>query len=124
MTSNARPEFRITFKGATMEHGADVAPKGEVSFVLMNESESTHDFALVHVDNDDGGRSASPARRLSVGDPTLVASADGVAPGDAETVTTTLEAGRYFVVSNTEGEHLGLALFELTVQPVEGSEPA
>ena len=24
MTTNARPEFRITFKGATMEHGADV----------------------------------------------------------------------------------------------------
>ena len=121
MTSEDRPEFLITFKAATMEPGADVAPRGEVTFVLMNESASTHDFALV--DLSDNGATSQRRERFASGDPTLVASVDGVEPGQAETVRVYLEPGRYFVVSNSEGEHLGLALFELTVQPVEGSEP-
>ena len=126
MPSEDLPEFLITFKAATMEPGADVAPTGPVTFVLMNESESTHDFCLVNMGGDPAtGRSQQRTQREPLGssDPTLVATADGVAPGDAKTMTVELDAGRYCVLSNTVGEHLGTALFELTVQPADGSEP-
>ena len=87
----------------------------------MNESASTHDFALVNLG--DNGATAERRERIAPGDPTLITSVEGVAPGEAATVRVSLEPGRYFVVSNTVGEHLGLALLELTVQSVEGSEP-
>jgi len=119
-------DFLITFKAATMEPGADVAPTGPVTFVLMNESDATHDFCLVNMGEDPatgepaGGPRSQPLR---AGDPTLVAMAEGVGPGDSKSMTVELDAGRYCVVSNSEGEYLGTALFELTVQPVDGSEP-
>ncbi len=121
----ARQDFLITFKAGTMEQGADVAPTGDVRFVLMNESASAHDFALVRM-GDNGAHGDGWQRRterIATDDPVLVATADAVPPGDSRTLTVALDAGRYCVVSNSEGEHLGIALFELTVQPVDGSEP-
>ncbi len=115
-TGTPRPEFEIVFKGAELEPGADVAPPGEVAFVLMNESQHTHDLAIVQFASD-APRRTEPYRR---GDQGLVSLVGTVAPGDARTVELSLEPGRYLLISNTPDDSIGRSFFELTVQPPDG----
>lgn len=112
------PEFEVIFKGDTLEPQASVAPEGDVTFVILNSSDSPHDFALV-------GLPEGSHERLQLDQPldeehiAVVGRVMGIEPGHAETVTFPLERGEYAIVSNTPGRHLGASLFELTVQPVD-----
>ena len=53
MTSEDRPEFLITFKAATMEPGADVAPRGDQRIPDCKRSRQSAD--------DGHGRARRPA---------------------------------------------------------------
>ena len=113
------PEFEVIFRGDALEPQASVAPEGDVTFVILNSSDSPHDFALV-------GLPEGSHRRLEMNAPldeehiAVVGRVMGIEPGTAETVTFPLERGEYAMISNTPGQLLGASLFELTVQPVEG----
>lgn len=117
-SADNRPEFDIVFKGETMEPAADVAPLGEVTFNVTNESDVPHDFAVVQAT----GASSRARARYESDDPDLVVTFDDVPAGGARSATFDLTEGRYVLVSNTPGDTLGLALFELTVQDPQGVE--
>jgi hypothetical protein len=120
-TAGEHPDFSVVFRGDAMEPSTDVAPEGEVTLVVENQSDSAHDFALVIFE--DGNRDGPPVGEpLSEGDPRLVAALEALLPGESEEVTLDLQRGRYLVISNTPGDTLGTSLFELTVQPVQGAE--
>lgn len=117
-SADNRPEFPVVFKGGAMEPAADVAPLGEVTFQVVNESDVPHDFAIVQASES----------RLKVGgpyqdrDPDVVGTLNDVPPGGSRSATYRLDEGRYVLVSNTPGDALGLSLFELTVQDPHGVE--
>lgn len=119
MSATSPPEFSVVFSGKALEPFADVAPAGEVRFVLVNQSEEPHDFALIHLRHSETpfDRIAEPVRPGAEG---VVACIPPIGGGESETVTETLEEGRYAMISNSPGDTLGISLFELTVQPVEG----
>lgn len=109
-------QFEIVLKGDVLEPGASVAPRGAVTFVIQNDSESPHDLAVVQFASDVTPRD-TPFRP---GEEGVVGLVDAVAPGDARTATFVLEAGKYLVISNTPGPgRVGRSIFELTVQPAE-----
>lgn len=118
MTTPAIPQFEVVFKGQSLEPAADVAPAGDVTFVLMNESPEPHDFALVDIGDGPRRPDGRPAREAASGP---VASALDVPPGDSSTFTQTLGEGRYALVLNTKGWAGGTSLFLLTVQPAAGA---
>ncbi len=115
----AAPQFEVIFKGDSLEPAADVAPAGDVTFTLLNESSEPHDFALIDVTaaQEAGGPIGVPAREGNAG---VVATAPDVMPNDSSTFTRTLHEGRYALVLNTRGWLTGTSLFLLTVQPVNG----
>lgn len=117
-TSDEHPQFEVVWKGATLEPAADVAPEGDVTLILRNHSEETHDFALVDIGGDHGWTPSG--QRVDDDHAALVGRADGIAPGETEALTLPLQRGRYVLVSNSPGRALGTSLFELTVQPVDG----
>jgi hypothetical protein len=115
-SADNRPEFPIVFKGQTMEPAADVAPLGEVTFHVVNESDVPHDFAVVQATEVD----PKVGERYQDHDPELIGTFDEVPPGGSRSATYLLDEGRYVLVSNTPGDTLGLSLFELTVQDPQG----
>jgi hypothetical protein len=115
------PEFSVIFTGDTMEPIADVVPEGDVTFVLANDSAEPHAFALAKVESHEHDR-VRRAIRFEPDDPTLVGHVDDIEPGEAVRLTYRLERGRYVLLSNTPGDFLGRSLFELTVQPEDGSD--
>lgn len=109
-------QFEVILKDGVLEPGADVAPIGEVTFLVENESDQAHDLALVQVDSDVDRR-----RPFEVGDRGLIGLIEGVEPRGSQSGTFKLEPGQYLMVSNTQDERwLGRSLFELTVQPPDG----
>lgn len=113
------PEFSIVFSGDVMEPIADVAPPGDVRFVLVNQGDQPHDFALVRMTRGEALRDHL-GRPLRPGDAGVLLHIAPVGAGDSVRFTASLVEGRYALVSNSLGEHLGVSLFELTVQPVDG----
>jgi hypothetical protein len=118
-TSPPPPEFSVVFSGDTMEPIADVAPPGDVRFVLVNQSDEPHDFALIRLAPGEALRDQL-GEPLHPGDEGVLLHIPPVAAGDSVSVTEALDEGRYALVSNSLGEYLGTSLFELTVQPVGG----
>lgn len=117
-TTDEHPQFEVVFKGADMEPAADVAPEGEVTLILRNHSEESHDFALVDVGGDHSW--SASGKPVDEGHAALVGRVMGIEPGETEAVTYPLQRGTYVLISNTPGRMLGSSLFELTVQPVDG----
>ena len=113
-----RAEFEVVFKGETMEPGADVAPEGEVTFVLLNDDDVPHDFALMSLapGAEAWERSGEP---VGEDDLALVGMVRGIEPGAEETLTYPLVRGRYVLIANTSGKYAGSSLFTITVQPAE-----
>ncbi|MCK9486289.1 MAG: hypothetical protein M0R73_06240 [Dehalococcoidia bacterium] len=117
----AGPQYVVVFKGDSLEPMADVAPEGNVTFVIQNASSEPHDFALVGL-SDKGREPFHVEQPLGEEDVSVVGRVMGIEPGGAESVRFPLERGRYLMVSNTPGRYLGASLFELTVQPVQGED--
>jgi hypothetical protein len=119
MTTPTVPQFEVVFKGETIEPGADVAPTGDVTFVLLNESGEPHDFALIDLEAADGA-DAPVGIPVREGNPGVIATAPDVMAGDSKRFTRTLHEGRYALILNTRGRGVGTSLFLLTVQPADG----
>lgn len=119
MQTEATPQFEVVFKGESLEPIADVAPEGEVTFVLVNASEQPHDFALARLDGEEDGRRAR-ARPSTEADTGIVALVPSILPGDSRMFTRDMVAGRYVLISNTPGATLGVSLFELHIQEADG----
>lgn len=115
-SADDRPAFAVVFKGRNMEPGADVAPMGEVTFNVVNESDVPHDFAIVQA-SELGPRTGTQSEDHG---PDLIGTFDAVPAGGSRSATFDLNEGRYVLVSNTPGDTLGVTLFELTVQDPHG----
>ena len=119
MQTEATPQFEVVFKGESLEPIADVAPEGEVTFVLVNASEQPHDFALAKLDGEEEGWRAV-ARPSTESDTGIVALVPSILPGDSRVITRGMAVGRYALISNTPGATLGVSLFELHIQAADG----
>lgn len=118
----AVPEFEVIFRGDSLQPQADIAPEGDVTFVIQNSSDEPQDFALVGLP-DGAGHSLEVEEPLEEEHIAVVGRVMGIEPGGAEAITFPLERGRYLMISNTAGRYLGNSLFVLTVQPVDGEGP-
>ena len=113
------PDFEIVFRADEMEPHADVAPEGDVTFQLVNDTDQVQDFALVAVEPDEAEwRDAE--HPVDEDDIEVVGIIESIPARGGRAVTWPLEQGHYVMISNTPGTHLRASLFELTVQPVEG----
>lgn len=118
-TSDQHPDFEIEFRSDEMEPHADVAPAGEVTFQLINDTDQAQDFALVEVEEDEAEWRLSD-EPVTEEDVHVVGIVWGIPPRGAQAMTWALEEGHYVMISNTPGDTLHASVFELTVQPVEG----
>src|SRR5690606_3023452 len=96
------PQYFVVFSGDSMQPIADVAPEGEVTFVIQNGSDEPHDFALVGLpDREDASFEVDePLEEEHI---SVVGRVMGIEPGGAEAVRFPLERGRYLMISNTPG---------------------
>ena len=98
---------------------AAVVPAGTVSFRILNQGPTTHEFIVVRTDRppdklplqDDGLTVNEEARGID-----LLDEAEGLDIDDRQTLVLDLTAGNYVMYCNLEGHYLGGMHAELTVR--------
>ena len=104
-SSSAEGGVAATEQDFAISVASSSAPAGDVTFTITNNGPSTHEFLVVHSDEDPGSLTVDDNGVVPEDDLDVVDEQEEIAPGTAPSLTVSLEAGSYILMCNLPGHY-------------------